>query len=180
MRYFFIIFFAFLALYVYPRKTLTCHSIPKSITDSTESRYYSNHRKGGIKTKHSIPKQQKDTYIDDALYFKSADSVQSVKKENYTLLINYSDGHQFEWGILGPSRAVQFDADPRLMPVYFNPASPKFFHAYPDCKKIGAFRKLSETPIEDFLRSNKTANLCPDCMQRNKAFFFISQFILDD
>lgn len=132
------------------------------------------------RTMHSIPKNQDNSYEDDAIHFISADSVKSIKKDNYTLLINYSDGNPFEWGILGHSRAVQFDSDPRLMPVYYNPASPIFFHAFPDCKKLGAFRKLSETPIEDFLNSNKSAAICPECMQRDKVFFFISQFILDD
>ena len=104
----------------------------------------------------------------------------TINKKDYYLIIEYKDSIPNHWDLHGPHVYLDLDSDPRLMPVYFNPASQKFFHAYTDCKKIGAFRKLSETPIQDFLRSNKTANICPDCMQRNKAFFLISQFILDD
>lgn len=143
MRYFFVIFFAFLAFCTYPRKIRT-RPIP-------------NH--------HEIVAPMCDT----------------INKKDYSLIIEYEDSMPKVWEMHGPSRIVRFDGvDPRLMPVYFNPASPKFFHAYPDCKKIGAFRKLSETPIQDFLRSNKTANICPDCMQRHKTFFIVTQFILDD
>lgn len=145
MRYFFVIFFSILALYAYPRKNRTCHSIPKS-------------------------KSYSAVIIDS----------DTIKKKSYSLIVEYEDSVLKVWEIHGTSRAVKFDSDPRLMPVYFNPAAPKFFHAFPDCKKIGAFRKLSETPIEDFLRSNKTANICTDCMQRHKSFFFVTQFILDD
>ncbi|MBD5205021.1 MAG: hypothetical protein HDS84_01395 [Bacteroidales bacterium] len=133
-----------------------------------------------LKKKHLNSCNQDSSYVNKHIYFRNADSIKSIEKKNYTLLINYSDGHQFEWGIVGPSGAVHFNFDPRQMTVYFNPSSPKFFHAFPDCKKIGAFRKLSETPIEDFLHSNKTANICPDCMHRDKNIFFISQFILDN
>ena len=145
MRYFFVILFSFLALYAYPRKTLTRHPMPKSQS-------------------YSAVISHSDT----------------IRKKSYSIIIEYKDSIPESWEMHGPSRAVRFDSDPRLMPVYFNHASPKFFHAYPDCKKIGAFRKLSETPIQDFLRSNKTANICPDCMQRHKSFFFVTQFILDD
>lgn len=127
-------------------------------------------------TLHSIPKANSEYSV----IMSGVGHTDTIKKKEYSMFIEYDDSVPKTWSIYRPSRAVQFDSDPRLMPVYFNHASPKFFHAYPDCKKLGAFRKLSETPIEDFLRSNKTANICPDCMQRHKSFFFVTQFILDD
>lgn len=105
----------------------------------------------------------------------------TIIKKDYSLIIEYEDSMPKVWEIHGPSCTIRFyGVDPRLMPIYFNPASPKFFHAYPDCKKIGAFRKLSETPIEEFLNSNKTANICPDCILRHKSLFIVTQFVLDD
>ncbi len=130
-----------------------------------------------IKTKLPLLKNNSSEVIRKELQI----TLDTIKSKNYTEIIFFEDSIPRKWEIVGPNRAVSFEgSDPCKMTVYFNPAATKFFHVFHDCKKLGAFRKLTETPIDDFLKKNKSAAICPDCMDRNKSLYFIVQFLLDD
>ncbi len=150
MRYIFFFILSILALNASPRKILTNHSIPKQTSTKAE---------------------KKEIFV----------RIDTINTKNYSEYIVYEDSVPIYWEIQGPNRIVHFEgSDPRKMTVYFNPSAHKYFHAFHDCKKLGAFRKLSETPIEDFLKKNKSAAICPDCMDRHKSLYFIVQFLLDE
>ncbi len=150
MRYFIFIILSIIALNASPRKYRAKHCIPKM----TESQ---------------VEKKEINVRID------------TINSKKYSEYVVYEDSIPIFWEVHHRQHEKIYEgSDPRKITVYFNPAAPKFFHAFHDCKKLGAFRKLTESPIEEFLKKNHSAAICPDCNAKSNTFYFIVQFLLDE